>query len=328
MEKIGTQIYLVTANDSNIHGTVFGGKVMEWADLSASFVAKRYADSPVLTASLDRIDFLSPIQVGEEAHMTPRLVYVSAHTMYIQVDIQSVNPFTGVKRQTGCTVFSFVALDAKTKNMVKVPRLSKAVAKFWNITDAMIKKYQVIHQERKKLRKSVRPKRSHQAMEFLGTNPARSIESSVVENHQLVMPGDQNTIGLLFAGRYLAWVDIIGSMSARRHCESPVVTANIEEVIFKQRVPMGSTIRLIAKPIFASKHSVQIQVSGWMWGEDLRPDLKVADAYLTFVALDGHSKRAKAIPNLSVSSPEENALFLEGQARYLRSRSKQRSKKK
>lgn len=328
MEKIGTQIYLVTANDSNIHGTVFGGKVMEWADLSASFVAKRYADAPVLTASLDRIDFLAPIQVGEEAHMTPRLLFASAHTMYIQVDIESVNPFTGVKRQTGSTVFSFVGLDPKTKNIIKLPRLSPAVSKTWSISADTLKKYQALHLERKKLRKSTRPEKSHQAMEFLGTNPAKSIESSIVENHHLVMPGDQNTIGLLFAGRYLAWVDIIGSLAARRHCESPVVTANIEEVIFKQRVPMGSTLRLVAKPIFASKHSVQIQVSGWMWGENLRADLKVADAYLTFVALHNKTKRAKAIPNLSISTPKEKMLFLEGQARYLKSRSSQRAKRK
>ena len=49
---------LVLPNDANAHGTVFGGKVLQWIDLAAAIVALRHARRPVVTAAFDRVDFI------------------------------------------------------------------------------------------------------------------------------------------------------------------------------------------------------------------------------------------------------------------------------
>jgi len=56
---------LALPNDANILGNVLGGKVMHLVDLAGALAALRHARSPVVTASVDHMNFLHPVQIGQ-----------------------------------------------------------------------------------------------------------------------------------------------------------------------------------------------------------------------------------------------------------------------
>src|SRR6185436_14385158 len=55
---------LVLPHEANVHGSVLGGTVMHWIDLAAAVVANRHCRRPVVTAAIDEMSFLAPINVG------------------------------------------------------------------------------------------------------------------------------------------------------------------------------------------------------------------------------------------------------------------------
>src|SRR6266496_6294922 len=59
-----TQI-VMPGHTNGVGGVLFGGVVMQWIDVCAGVAAMRHAAGAVVTASIDRMDFLSPIRVGD-----------------------------------------------------------------------------------------------------------------------------------------------------------------------------------------------------------------------------------------------------------------------
>ena len=53
---------------------------------------------------------------------------------------------------------------------------------------------------------------------------------------EIVLPNDTNTLGNLFGGQLLAWMDVIASVSAHRHCKRVVVTASVNNVSFQKPI--------------------------------------------------------------------------------------------
>ena len=68
-------------------------------------------------------------------------------------------------------------------------------------------------------------------------------ETRAVATH-LVLPNDTNFHNTLFGGKLLAWMDIIASVSARRHSNSEVVTGSVSNVSFDMSIRMGDTFAL------------------------------------------------------------------------------------
>ena len=62
-------------------------------------------------------------------------------------------------------------------------------------------------------------------------SPKRPAESLVTMT-EIVLPNDANSLGTVFGGKVLQWIDIAGAVSAVRHCRRSVVTASIERRMF------------------------------------------------------------------------------------------------
>ncbi|MDQ1390377.1 MAG: hypothetical protein QOF56_3831, partial [Acidobacteriaceae bacterium] len=56
---------IVLPNDANPLGALLGGRLMHWIDLAGAMAAHRHSRSHVVTASVDHIDFLVPVRVGD-----------------------------------------------------------------------------------------------------------------------------------------------------------------------------------------------------------------------------------------------------------------------
>jgi acyl-CoA hydrolase len=114
---------LVLPQHANVHGTVLGGTVMHWIDLAAAVVANRHSRRPVVTASIDELSFLVPINVGQLAVLKAWITLVDRSSMEIRVDVESEDLLTGERRRTSTAYVTFVALDPVTRRPTPVPPL-------------------------------------------------------------------------------------------------------------------------------------------------------------------------------------------------------------
>jgi acyl-CoA hydrolase len=114
---------LVLPQHANVHGSVLGGTVMHWIDLAAAVVANRHCRRPVVTAAIDEMSFLAPIQVGQLALIRAHLTLVDRSSMEIRVDVESEDLLSGECRHTSTAFVTFVALDPVTRRPAPVPPL-------------------------------------------------------------------------------------------------------------------------------------------------------------------------------------------------------------
>ncbi len=104
-----TQVML--PEDTNSAGNVHGGTIMKLADNAAFVVASRHSRSNVVTVSVDRLDFLAPVYIGDLLILKARLNWVGNASMEIGIDIDAEDLFSGQLRHVAIARLTFVALD-------------------------------------------------------------------------------------------------------------------------------------------------------------------------------------------------------------------------
>lgn len=108
---------------TNPLGKLLGGHVMHLVDIAAAMAASRHANSYVVTAAVDYIDFRNPISVGEFVILKSQVNRVFHTSMEVGVKVFSENALTGERKHTTTAYVTFVALDAATQAPNPVPPL-------------------------------------------------------------------------------------------------------------------------------------------------------------------------------------------------------------
>ena len=106
---------LVLPNDANLLGNVLGGRVMHLMDMCAAMSAYKHARTAVVTASVDRLDFLAPVKMGEIMILKSSVNYTGKSSMEVGVRIESENPKTGHIHHTSSAYLTFVSLNENGK---------------------------------------------------------------------------------------------------------------------------------------------------------------------------------------------------------------------
>jgi acyl-CoA hydrolase len=104
---------MMMPQDANPVGNVHGGVVVKTIDEAAGVVAARHARSNVVTASIDRMDFLHPIFVGDVLFFRASLNLVGKTSMEIGVRVEAENLLTGTTRHVASAYLTYVALDER-----------------------------------------------------------------------------------------------------------------------------------------------------------------------------------------------------------------------
>lgn len=99
-------------SDANPAGNVHGGVILRHIDTAGGLAASRHARSAVVTASIDRMDFLTPAFIGEVATFYASVNLVGSTSMEVGVRVECENPCTGETRHAGSAYLTYVALDA------------------------------------------------------------------------------------------------------------------------------------------------------------------------------------------------------------------------
>ena len=102
---------LILPNDTNLLGNVLGGRVMHLMDMCAAMSAYKHARTAVVTASVDRLDFLAPAKMGEIMILKSSVNYTGKSSMEVGVRIESENPKTGDIYHTSSAYLTFVSLS-------------------------------------------------------------------------------------------------------------------------------------------------------------------------------------------------------------------------
>ena len=102
---------ILMPDDTNNLGRALGGSVLHWMDICGAISARRFARRQVVTASMDHVDFLAPIDLGDVV-VTEAYVFETGETsMEAKVDVDAERPSDDERRETATSFFTFVALD-------------------------------------------------------------------------------------------------------------------------------------------------------------------------------------------------------------------------
>ena len=113
---------MLLPNDTNNLGRALGGVVLHWMDICGAISAMRFANRQCVTASMDHVDFIAPIDLGEIAVIQSYVFNTGRTSIDVKVDVHSENPRTGKHQETTTSFLTFVAID-DTGKPVQVPDL-------------------------------------------------------------------------------------------------------------------------------------------------------------------------------------------------------------
>jgi acyl-CoA hydrolase len=123
-----------------------------------------------------------------------------------------------------------------------------------------------------------------------------------------VMPHMQNVLGDLFGGTLMSLVDQAAAVAAIRHAGGRAVTASIDRVDFRERIPVGSLVSCLATVDFVGNSSMDITVEVYADTVSTGERRHTHTAHVVFVAIDEAGK-PKRVPRLVAETPEERARF-------------------
>jgi acyl-CoA hydrolase len=112
----------------HVNGTgslMFGGIVMQWIDVCAGVAAMRHAGGAVVTASIDRLDFITPIHLGEVVVLQAQVNFASRTSMEVGCRVETEDPSTRSRRYTTKAYLTFVAVDGNGKPREIPPLLAE-----------------------------------------------------------------------------------------------------------------------------------------------------------------------------------------------------------
>jgi acyl-CoA hydrolase len=142
---------------------------------------------------------------------------------------------------------------------------------------------------------------------------SRPMSFSVGSITTFVMPHMQNVRGDLFGGELMALVDQAAAVAAIRHAGGPAVTASIERVDFRERIPVGALVTCSATVDFVGNSSMDITVEVYSELVSSGERQHTHTAHVVFVALDDAGK-PKRVPRLLPETDEERERYVRAEA--------------
>lgn len=110
-----TMTELVLPNHTNQLGTLFGGQLMYWIDMCASLSAEKHNQRICVTASVDKVDFINPVRLGDAVTLVSSVNRVFNTSMEIGVKVFAQNFKEGTVKHTNSAYLTFVAVDSEGK---------------------------------------------------------------------------------------------------------------------------------------------------------------------------------------------------------------------
>ncbi|MGO9708893.1 MAG: acyl-CoA thioesterase [Polyangiaceae bacterium] len=307
-------------------GELRAGRILEWMDVVGVLAATRHSRCPVVTASVDGMDFRESVKVGERITMTATVGFTSAKSLGVSVSM--VAGFTGAReRRCFDGYMTFVALDAEGRPSL-VPQLTpetpNEVARFRE------------GQLRREFRRKLDAGELHAApslasidardrpfliRELLKVLPMsfrlpwepdikpRRRHASYMHSIELARTGHLNFHGTLYGGTLMRWLENTASLSARAHVGGLTVRmSGLQGLSFIRPVPANCFVHVRSEVVHATSEGMTVLVN--VHAEDPMSGAlsETVRAFITYCPTDGASVR---VPPLELTNDEDRALHEE-----------------
>ncbi len=224
-------VQLVLPEHANSRGTLYGGRMMDWITTAATMAAMRLAHGGVVLGSMDDLDFLHSVAIGDVVTVRAQVEYVGTSAMEVGVVVHSEDPRRGTRRLTTASHLALVSVDEAGQPRPVGVQISPATEQEQAIDEAA--------RARKRDRTARLADRRQQA--------ARVVEEAdglthTMEVSRLVFPEDVVMGTMMFAGRLMMHLDEVASVLALRYCRCPVVTASIDALAFYAAIRLGEIV--------------------------------------------------------------------------------------
>lgn len=121
------------------------------------------------------------------------------------------------------------------------------------------------------------------------------IDNSVTRIFKAILPNTTNHYNTLFGGTALQMMDEAAFICATRFARKKMVTVTSDQVHFKQAIPAGTLIELVAKVVYVGNTSVKVQVDIFLEEMYQESRLKAIKGLFTFVAIDAEGKPTQVV---------------------------------
>lgn len=112
---------IVLPNDANPLNALLGGRLMHWIDMAAAMAAHRHSRQFVVTASIDHLDFLVPVRVGDIVVLRSSVNRAFKTSMEVGVKVWVENYHKEVTKHVSSAYLTFVAVDAAGNRLSVAP---------------------------------------------------------------------------------------------------------------------------------------------------------------------------------------------------------------
>ncbi|KAM6435585.1 cytosolic acyl coenzyme A thioester hydrolase isoform 2-T2 [Liasis olivaceus] len=318
-------IEIMRPDDANIAGNVHGGTILKMIEEAGAIISTRHCNSQpgepcvAALARVERTDFLSPMCIGEVAHVSAEITYTSKHSVEVQVQVEAENILTGAKRVTNKATLWYVPLSLHNVHKVlEVPPIQFA-------RKEQEEEGRRRYEQQKLERQETKERNGDVILPVINPEPytVGYSQSSLIH---LVGPSDCTMHGFVHGGVTMKLMDEVAGIVAARHCKTNIVTASVDAINFHEKIKKGSVITISGRMTFTSNKSMEIEVfvdADRFVGEP-QEQYRAVSAFFTYVSLSKEG-RPLPVPQLVMETEDERRRFEEGKGRYLQTKAKRQA---
>nr|XP_014342842.1 PREDICTED: cytosolic acyl coenzyme A thioester hydrolase isoform X3 [Latimeria chalumnae] len=314
-------------DDANIIGNVHGGTILKLIEEAGAIISTRHCNSQseedcvAALARVERTDFLSPMCIGEVAHVSAEITYASKRSVEVQVNVLAENILNGDKRVTNRATLWYVPLSLRNVDKVlEVPPVQY-------VTEGQEEEGRKRYEAQKLERLETKEKNGDVILPVIHPEPytVGYSQSSLIH---LVGPSDCTLHGFVHGGVTMKLMDEVAGIVAARHCKTNIVTASVDAINFHRKIQKGCVITVSGRMTFTSNKSMEIEVfvDADPIVEDSKGSYRAVSAFFTYVSLNKEGKPLP-VPQLKTGSEEDKKRFEEGKGRYLQTKAKRQVEK-
>jgi acyl-CoA hydrolase len=242
---------MVWPDQSNHHGTLFGGAGLSILDRQAFIMGSKVLRGTVVTAAVSRLDFTAPAPAGHLIECQSKVVRLGRRSVTIDTRLIAEDLISG--ERTDCLSGEFVMVRRNSDDQ--------------SLTEAS-------------------SQNSIPAPEVSNHDQLSNEAPSIVMVAEIVFPGHANHRKILHGGPAMAWIAKAGFVAATRKTRRSIVMAASERLDFKAPAYVGDVVEVIASVISVGRRSVHVQADMWAESPETGERRHCTSGKLVYVAIE------------------------------------------
>uniref|UniRef100_A0A8C5GZE0 palmitoyl-CoA hydrolase n=1 Tax=Gouania willdenowi TaxID=441366 RepID=A0A8C5GZE0_GOUWI len=327
---------IMRPDDANVVGNVHGGIILKMIEEAGCIVSTRHCNTQegnvfilscfwdrclAVLARVEKTEFLTPMFIGEVAHVTAEISYTSKHSLEVHIKVVAENILTGTKKLSNKAALWYV--PCSLENVEKI--LDVPPIKYTNAEqeEEGRKRY-----DAQKLERIETKARAEEILAPLLNPEPHTVDFSQSSLIHLVGPSDCTMHDFVHGGVTMKLMDEVAGIVAARHCGTNIVTASVDAINFHRKIKKGCVLTVTGRLTFVSNKSMEIEVvvDATSLIERENRKYRAVSAFFTFISLD-KDNRPLPVPPLKIAGEDEQRRSEEGKARYLQNKAKRMADK-